>query len=70
MQHARLGLCLQNFNQKQWNKTRGRTRNEWEDDIKIILKEVRCDVVDWIHALKGRVWWWAVVCKEMKFRII
>jgi hypothetical protein len=45
-------------------------RHEWEDDIKIILKEVRCDVVDWIHAVKDIIWWRAVVRKEMNLRII
>jgi hypothetical protein len=34
---------------KQWNKTRDRTRREWENNIKMVPKEVRCDVVDWIH---------------------
>ena len=70
MEHLNLGCCLQNFSRKQWNKTRGRTRHEWEDDIKIVLKEVRCDVVDWIHVGKDRIWWRAVVSKEMKLRII
>jgi hypothetical protein len=54
---------------KQWNKTRGRTRHEWENNIKMVLKEVRCDV-DWIHVGKNRMWCWAVVNKETKFRII
>lgn len=26
---------------KQWNITRGRTRHEREDDIKMVLKEIR-----------------------------
>jgi hypothetical protein len=55
---------------KQLNKTRGRTRHEWEDDIKVVPKEVRCDVVGWIHIGKDRICCWAVVNKEMKFRIL
>jgi len=55
---------------KKWNKTRGRTRHEWEDNIKVVPKEVRCDVVDWIHVVKDRIWCRAVVNKEIKLRII
>jgi hypothetical protein len=48
---------------KQWNKTRGRTRHEREDDItgKMVLKEVRCEFVDWFHVGKERIWCWALV---------
>jgi hypothetical protein len=28
--------------QKVWNKARGKTRHEWEGDIKMVLKEVGC----------------------------
>jgi len=65
-----LGCCLQNFNRKQWNETRGRTRHDWEDDIKKVLKEAICDVVDWIYIGKDRIWWRAHVTKDMKHRII
>jgi len=36
----------------------------------IILKEVGCGVVDWIDALMGRIWWCAVLCKEMNLQIL
>ena len=65
-----LGAVCRILMGKQWNKTRGRTRHEWEDDSKVVLKEVRCDVVDWIHVGKDRIWCRAVVNKEMKFQII
>jgi len=52
---------------KQWSKTRGRTRHESEDDIKMVLKEVLCDM-DWIHVGKDRIWCRAPVSKEMKLR--
>jgi len=64
-----LGAVCRILMGKQWNKTRGRTRHEWEDDIKVVLKEVICDV-DWIHVGKDRIWCRAVVNKEMKFQII
>ena len=29
---------------KQWNKARGRTRHEWEDDIKMVLNPYPANV--------------------------
>ena len=36
----------------------------------MVLKEVRCDVVDWIHVDKDRILLRAVVSTEMKLPII
>ena len=30
-------ICI--IYQKEWNKARGKTRHEWEDDFKMVLKE-------------------------------
>jgi len=51
-----LGAVCRMLMGKQWNNTRGRTRHEWEDNIKVVPKEVHCDVVDWIHVGKDRIW--------------
>jgi hypothetical protein len=39
----------------------GRPRNGWENIIKVHLKEIRCDGVDWINFVQDRVQWWALV---------
>jgi len=31
------------------NKQRERHRRKWDDNIKIDLKEIRCECVDWIE---------------------
>jgi hypothetical protein len=38
--------------------------------IKMVLKEVRCDVLDWIRVGKDRIWWQALVSKEMRLQIM
>jgi hypothetical protein len=32
----------------------GRSRHRWEDNIKMDLKEIECEDVDWIHLAQGR----------------
>jgi hypothetical protein len=34
-------------------------RHKWEDNIKINIKEIECDVVDWIHLSmdKAQLWY-------------
>jgi hypothetical protein len=47
-------------------KSKGKTpfgisRRRWEDNIKMDLKEVRCEGMDWIHMAEDRDQWRAVV---------
>jgi hypothetical protein len=35
----------------------GRHRRIWEDNIKIHLEEIWCEVVDWIHVAYDRIPW-------------
>ena len=39
----------------------GRTRRRWEDNIKMDLKEMGCEVLDWIIVAQGRNRWRALV---------
>jgi hypothetical protein len=39
----------------------GRPRLRWEDNIKIVLQEVGCGVVDWISLAEDRDRWQALV---------
>jgi hypothetical protein len=32
----------------------GRTRRRWEDNIRMDLREIRCEVVDWMHLVQDR----------------
>jgi hypothetical protein len=41
-------------------RTFGRPRHRWEDNIKMAVKEIRREDVDWIHLDNNRVQWWAV----------
>jgi hypothetical protein len=37
------------------------TRHKWEDNVKIYVKEIDWDVVDWINVAGDRDKWWHVV---------
>jgi hypothetical protein len=38
-----------------------RARNRWEENIKIVLKEIWCRSVDWIHLAQEVIQWQALV---------
>jgi hypothetical protein len=39
----------------------GRLSHKWKDDVKIDLKEMGCEDVDWVSLAWGSDQWWAVV---------
>jgi hypothetical protein len=39
----------------------GRPRHRWEDNIKMDLKEMGWEGVDWLHVAEDRDQWWALV---------
>jgi hypothetical protein len=45
------------------------SRLQWKDNIKIILKKIEWDVVDWIHLAQDRDQWRAVVNTVMNLRV-
>jgi hypothetical protein len=47
----------------------GRPRRRWEDNIKMDLKEVGWEGVDWIHMAQDRDRWLAVVNAVMNLRV-
>jgi len=53
---ACMGKWVQNFNQKISGPM-----CKWENNIKMNLKEIRCEDVDWIHLPQGRDQMWASV---------
>jgi hypothetical protein len=47
----------------------GRPRRRWEDNIKMDLKEVGCEGMDWIELAQDRDRWRAVAYAVMNFRV-
>jgi hypothetical protein len=46
----------------------GRPRRRWEDNIKMVLQEVRCGGMEWIELAQDRESWWALVNAVMNIR--
>jgi hypothetical protein len=51
------------------NRTLGRHRRRWEDNIKMDLQEVGCGDMDWIELTKDRDRWRALVNAVMNLRV-
>ena len=51
------------------NRTLGRPRRKWQDNIKMDLEEMRYGGVDWIELAQDRDGWRALVTGAMKLRV-
>jgi hypothetical protein len=49
-------------------RSQGRDRRRWEDNIKMDLKEIRCEVMDWIGLTQARDSWRAFVNAVVNLR--
>jgi hypothetical protein len=47
----------------------GRPRSKWVDNIKIDLREIVWDSMDWIELAQDRDQWWALVKTMMNIRV-
>jgi hypothetical protein len=47
----------------------GRPRSRWEGNIRMDVREIRWEVVDWVLLAQDRVHWWILVTTVMKLRI-
>ena len=47
----------------------GRPRRRWEDNIRIDLREVGCECVDWMELAQDRDRWRALVSAVMNLRV-
>jgi hypothetical protein len=47
----------------------GRPRRRWVDNIKMDLREIGCDDMDWIYLAQDRDQWRALVNAIMNFRV-
>jgi hypothetical protein len=43
----------------------GRSSHRWEDNIRMDLREIRWEGVDWMNVVEDRDWWQAFVNKVM-----
>jgi hypothetical protein len=62
--------CLQGFGREaRRQESLGRPRRRWEDNIKIDLREIGIDGMNWIHLAQDRVQWRACVNMVMNLRV-
>ena len=47
----------------------GRPRHRWENNIKMVLREVSCDPGDWIDLAENRNQWQAYVRDVLNLRV-
>jgi hypothetical protein len=47
----------------------GRPRCRWEDNMKLDLREVGMDGVNWIQLAQDKVQWWAFVSMVMSLQV-
>jgi hypothetical protein len=47
----------------------GRYRRRWEDNIRMDLREIWWEGVDWMHVIQNKDQWWAVVNRVMNHRV-
>jgi hypothetical protein len=55
---------------KHFNGPLGKLRHRWEHNIKMDLREMGWEDVDWIHTIKDSDWCWAVVNTVMDMRVL
>jgi len=47
----------------------GRPRRKWEDNIKMNIQELECEIMDWIELTQNRDWWRALVNAVTNLRV-
>jgi len=50
-------------------KPHRRPRHRWEDNIRMDLREIGWEVVDWMHLAQDRDQWWALVNMVMNLQV-
>jgi hypothetical protein len=53
----------------EWKRPLRRPRRRWEDNIKMDLREIEIDVVNWIWLAQDRVYWRASVRTVLNLRV-
>jgi hypothetical protein len=47
----------------------GRPRHKWEDNIRIYLREIGWEILNWMHLVQDRDQWRALMDTVMNFRV-
>jgi hypothetical protein len=66
----RRGLYRVLVGKPEGNRSRGRPRRRWEDNIELDLQEVGCGRMDWIELAQDRDRWRALVIAAMYLRVL
>jgi hypothetical protein len=53
----------------EWKRPHGRPRCRWEDNIRMDLREIGLEVVDWLYLPQYRDQWRAVVNTVMNIQV-
>jgi hypothetical protein len=55
---ARMGICLKYFSRKIWREeTILKNSHRWEDNIRMDVREIRWEDVDWMHLTQDKEKW-------------
>jgi hypothetical protein len=65
----RIGVYRILVGKSEGNRTLGRPKRRWEDNIKMYVQEVGCGGMDSIQLVQGRDSWRALVNTVMNFRV-
>jgi len=70
--HGYYEKCTKDFGRKTWKgeKTVGRPRHRWEDNIRMDLSQIGWDVMDWMHLVQDRDWWRALEKTVINLRVL
>jgi len=49
-----------------WKRPCGRPGGRWEDNVRMDLREIGWERVDWMHLAQDRSHWWVVVNTVIK----
>jgi hypothetical protein len=53
--HSRDEKCVQNFGRKtEGTRSLGRPKRRWEDNIRMVVREIGLKAQDWIHLAQDR----------------
>jgi hypothetical protein len=57
------------FEKSEKKRSLGRPKRRWEDNIRMDCREIRWEVVDWMHLTRDRDQWQALVNTIINLRI-